>query len=65
MGGNVSAYLREPAFTVFLASIPTLWEETRVLDGAVGDDVVTERVAGNGDRMAPGGGWLARFTRPR
>ena len=122
MGGNVSDYLREPEFTAFLASIPTLWDETRVLDGAVGDYVVTERVAANGDvwvgamtdwtarevpldlaflgdgrweieafadgpnadrygadwrrethaataadrltiRMAPGGGWVARFTR--
>ena len=122
MGGNVSDYLREPAFTEFLASIPTLWEETRVLDGVVGDHVVTRRVAANGDvwvgamtdwtarevpldlaflgdgrwrvealedgpnadrygadwrretrevtaadrltiRMAPGGGWVARFTR--
>ena len=49
MGGNVSDYLREPEFTAFLASIPTLWDETRVLDGAVGDYVVTERVAANGD----------------
>jgi alpha-glucosidase len=122
MGGNVSDYLREPEFTAFLASIPTLWDETRVLDGAVGDYVVTQRVAANGDvwvgamtdwtarevpldlaflgdgrwqaevfedgpnadrygadwrretraataadrltiRMAPGGGWVARFTR--
>jgi 2-polyprenyl-3-methyl-5-hydroxy-6-metoxy-1,4-benzoquinol methylase len=122
MGGNVSDYFREPEFTTFLASIPTLWEETRVLDGVVGDYVVTERVAEDGDvwvgamtdwtarevpldlaflgdgrwemevfadgpnadrygadwrrearqvtaadhltiRMAPGGGWVARFTR--
>jgi len=49
MGGNVSDYLREPEFAAFLASIPTLWDETRVLDGAVGDFVVTERVAANGD----------------
>jgi alpha-glucosidase len=49
MGGNVSDYLREPAFTELLASVPTQWEETRVLDGAVGDFVVTQRVAGNGD----------------
>jgi alpha-glucosidase len=122
MGGNVSDYLREPAFTEFLASVPTLWEETRVLDGTVGDFVVTQRVAANGElwvgamtdwtarevpldlaflgegrwrveafadgpnadryaadwrrdtrevaaadpltiRMAPGGGWVARFTR--
>jgi alpha-glucosidase len=49
MGGNVSDYLREPEFTAFLASIPTLWEQTRVLDGVVGDFVVTERVAADGD----------------
>jgi alpha-glucosidase len=124
MGGNVSDYLREPAFTDFLASVPTQWEDTRVLDGAVSDFVVTERVAANGGvwvgamtdwtarevpldlaflgpgrwtleafedgpnadrygadwrrdtrvvtaadrltiRMAPGGGWLGRFTRER
>jgi alpha-glucosidase len=122
MGGNVSDYLRESAFTAFLAQVPTLWEETRVLDGLVGDFVVTQRVAANGEiwvgamtdwtarqiplelaflgsgrweaeiledglnadrygadwrrearevtaadrltiRMAPGGGWLARFRR--
>ena len=49
MGGNVSDYLREPAFTELLASIPTLWDETRVLDGVVGDYVVTQRVAADGD----------------
>jgi len=49
MGGNVSDYLREPGYTAFLASIPTLWEETYVLDGAVGDFVVTERVAAGGE----------------
>ncbi len=49
MGGNVSDYRREPAFTEFLASVPTTWEETRVLDGAVGDFVVTQRAAANGD----------------
>jgi alpha-glucosidase len=123
MGGNVSDYLREPEFTAILASIPTLWEQTQVLDGAVGDFVVTQRRASDGEvwvgamtdwsarevpldlsflgpgawqadlledgpnadrygadwrrttrdvtsgerlliRMAPGGGWLARF-RPR
>jgi alpha-glucosidase len=49
MGGNVSDYLREPVFTEFLARVPTTWEETRVLDGAVGDFVVTERLAAGGD----------------
>jgi alpha-glucosidase len=49
MGGNVSDYLREPAYTAFMASIPTTWDETRVLDGAVGDFVVTMRRAADGD----------------
>jgi alpha-glucosidase len=49
MGGNVSDYEREPEFTAFMASIPTSWEKTRVLDGAVGDFIVTLRTAANGD----------------
>jgi alpha-glucosidase len=47
--GATPDYLREPAFTELLASIPTLWDETRVLDGVVGDYVVTQRVAADGD----------------
>jgi alpha-glucosidase len=49
MGGNVSDYLREPAYTEFMAGIPTTWEDTHVLDGAVGDFVVTMRRAAGGD----------------
>jgi alpha-glucosidase len=49
MDGNVSDYRREPEFTAFLAQIPTLWEETRVLAGVAGDSVVTERVAASGE----------------
>jgi alpha-glucosidase len=49
MGGNVSDYVREPEFTTFMASIPTVWEETHVLDGAVGAFIVTLRRAANGE----------------
>lgn len=49
LGGNVSDYLREPEYTAFMASIPTTWEDTRVLDGALGDYVVTLRRAANGE----------------
>jgi len=49
MGGNVSDYFREPRYTELLASIPTTWDETRVLDGAVGDFVITARWAQDGD----------------
>jgi alpha-glucosidase len=122
MGGNVSDYEREPTFTQFLAGIPTLWNDTRVLDGRIADYIVMVRYAADGTlwvgamtdwtprelslplgflpegsftadvwqdgpnaaryasdwtrgeravtradtleiRMAPGGGWVARFTR--
>ena len=48
MGGNVSDYRREPAFTSFLAGIPTLWSDTRVLDGRIGDYIVVLRQARDG-----------------
>jgi alpha-glucosidase len=122
MGGNVSDYEREPVFTRFLAGIPTVWTDTRVLDGRIADYLVVLRHADDGAwwvgamtdwtprdlplpltflpdgsftaeiwqdgpnasrygadwqrleqrvdaadalsiRLAPGGGWVARFTR--
>ena len=48
MGGNVSDYEREPGFTQFLASIPTLWADTRVLDGRIADYIVMLREASDG-----------------
>ncbi len=48
MGGNVSDYEREPGFTQFLASIPTLWADTRVLDGRIADFIVMLREASDG-----------------
>jgi len=56
MGGNVSDYEREPAFTQFLARIPTLWVETRVLDGRVADYIVILREA------ADGSWWVGAMT---
>jgi alpha-glucosidase len=56
MGGNVSDYRREPAFTTFLAAIPTLWADTRVLDGRIGDYIVVRRDAKDGSY------WLAAMT---
>lgn len=49
MGGNPSDYLKEPEYTQFIADIPTVWDETRVLDGKVTDYIVTLRKAENGD----------------
>jgi len=48
MGGNVSDYMREPEITQFMASIPGLWEETRVLDAKLADYIVVMRKAQDG-----------------
>ena len=53
MGGNVSDYEREPIFTRFLAGIPTLWTDTRVLDGRIADYIVMLR-------QGSGGAWCGR-----
>ncbi len=47
LADSPTAYDREPAFTDFIASIPTVWDETRVLDGRVGQYVVMARRAGS------------------
>jgi len=61
LGGNVSDYEREPVFTRFLASIPTLWRETRTLDGKVAEFIVTERRAADGTIWVGAmTGWSAR-----
>ena len=39
-------YMREPDFTRFLASIPTVWDETRILQGEVGEYIVSARRKG-------------------
>ena len=39
-------YEKEPEYTRFVASIPTVWDETRVLQGEVGEYIVTARRKG-------------------
>ena len=40
---NPSAYMKEQETTEFLSLIPTVWDETRVLQGEVGKYIVTAR----------------------
>ena len=40
-------YEKEPDYTRFVASIPTVWDETRVLQGEVGEYIVTARRKGD------------------
>ena len=41
--GNPSQGLMEPAFMELIGSLPTVWDETIVLDGRVGEYIVTAR----------------------
>lgn len=45
--GNPSQGLMEPKFMELLGSIPTVWDETIVLDGKVGEYIVTARKKDN------------------
>jgi alpha-glucosidase len=45
--GNISQGLKEPEFMQLLGSIPTTWDETRILEGKVGEFIVTARKKGN------------------
>lgn len=40
-------YLREPECTEFIARIPTVWDETRILDGRMGEYILTARRKGS------------------
>ena len=42
-----SAYLEEPECTEFIANVPTVWDETRILDGKVGDFVISAKRKGD------------------
>jgi alpha-glucosidase len=42
-----TAYRQEPECTDFIAKVPTVWDETRILDGKVGKYIVTAKRKGN------------------
>ncbi|MBR5564501.1 MAG: glycoside hydrolase family 97 protein [Bacteroidales bacterium] len=44
---NPCNYMDEPECTRFIAAIPTVWEETKALDGKVADYIVMARRSGN------------------
>ena len=45
--GNPSQGMKEPEFMELLGSIPTTWDETRILQGKVGEYILTARRKGN------------------
>ena len=52
--------MREPESTEFIANIPTVWDETRILDGKMGEYIVTARRKGNTWYVGGLTDWTAR-----
>ena len=44
---NPSNYMRETECLDFITKIPTVWDDTKVLDGKIGEYIVTQRQSGN------------------
>ena len=55
-----SNYLQEPECTDFIASIPTVWDETVALDGKIAEYVVIARRSGSTWYVGALGNWSAR-----
>lgn len=55
-----SNYLKEPEYTQFIASIPTVWEETKPLCGKVGEHIAIARRAGDAWYIGALTNWDAR-----
>lgn len=61
LADNPSAYLKEPAYTAYLAKFPTTWDDTRVLYAEAGSAVIIARRAGSNWYIGGITGWDA-FT---
>ncbi len=53
-------YFREPECTEFIAGIPTVWDETIILDGKIGEYIITARRSGEKWYVGAIGNWDAR-----
>jgi len=57
---NPSNYMRETECLDFIAKIPTVWDDTKVLDGKIGEYIVTQRQSGNNFYVGGLTDWSAR-----
>ncbi len=55
--GNPSAGMQEPALMELLGSIPTTWDETKIIDAKVGEYIITARKKGDDWFIASMGNW--------
>ena len=60
LADSPSHYLREPEVMTFLGPVPTVWDETKVLDAKMGDYVVVARRHGNEWYVGAMTDWTAR-----
>lgn len=60
LAGTPSDYRAEPEFTRFLGGIPTTWDETRPLQGEIGDYLVVARRKGDAWYVAAMTDWTPR-----
>jgi alpha-glucosidase len=60
LADSPSHYLREPEVMEFLGPVPTVWDETRVLDARMGDYVVVARRHGREWYVGAMTDWTAR-----
>jgi alpha-glucosidase len=58
--GNPSQGLLEPRFMELMGSLPTTWDETNILNGKVGEYIVTSRLKGNSWYIGGMSNWTAR-----
>jgi alpha-glucosidase len=60
LADSPSNYLREPEAMEFLAPAPTVWDETKVLDGRIGEYVAVARRSGRDWYVGAMTNWTAR-----
>ena len=60
LADSPSSYLREPEVMSFLGPVPTVWDETKVLDAKIGDYVVVARRHGREWYVGAMTDWTAR-----
>ena len=60
LADSPSLYLREPQVMKFLGPVPTVWDETRVLDAKIGEYVVIARRHGRDWYVGAMTNWTAR-----
>jgi alpha-glucosidase len=60
LADSPSNYLKEPESLEFLSAVPTVWDETRILDAKVGEYVLLARRKGNEWYVGAMTNWSAR-----